>query len=135
MANQLIIFVQGIDPSEGKLESGVLDDKCDPYVWFNLDGVKKQTASIDNERVPQWNEEIVFEGDELGDTPAAKELAIRVYDKDMRHDDKIGEVKLDLGTLMAGGPQSHSLKVDNHINPFRKDVYLLIQTTTNGWGN
>jgi len=124
-----------IDPDEGQLESDMFD-KTDPYIRFYVDtegwgGEKACTSKKENDRQPDWGEEEVTLNN-LGDTPASLVMKIDVYDDDLFEDDAIGSAIVDLGTLRQGSGIIR-VKVDNNI--FAKDVYVMMDYETGGWGN
>jgi len=129
---------------------GPFAGKSDPYVILRLvDGNgktvagPKQTSVKDDTLDPVWNEDIVFEG---LDTPAAYTLRINVFDKDtflgtghldwLSSDDKLGDVKVDLGTLYnTRGFQDQELVIERRKFGLFKAKLNIGLSTQGQWGN
>jgi len=129
---------------------GPFAGKSDPYVILCLvDGNgktvagPKQTSVKDDTLNPVWNEDIVFEG---LDTPAAYTLRVNVFDKDtflgtghldwLSPDDKLGDGKVDLGTLYNTRDfQDKELVIERRKLGLFKATLNISLSTQGQWGN
>ncbi|KAI8142193.1 C2 domain-containing protein [Fennellomyces sp. T-0311] len=83
------------------LDSEDLFGANDPYVELWLDDDYKQRSSeVSNSNNPVWNEEFIFN---IEEGSSDKKLYIKVMDKDLLSDDKIGDAKLRLTDIVEGG--------------------------------
>lgn len=129
---------------------GPFAGKSDPYVVLRLVDASgktvaapKQTSVKDDTLNPVWNEDIAFEG---LDTPAAYTLKINLFDKDtflgtghldwLFPDDKLGDGKVDLGTLYNTREfQDRELVIERRKFGFMKAKLNIALSTLGQWGN
>ncbi|KAI9499618.1 C2 domain-containing protein [Zychaea mexicana] len=74
--------------------------KNDPYVEMWLDDDYKQRSSeVSNSNNPVWNETFTFN---IQEGSHDKKLYLKVMDKDLMSDDKIGEAKVKIADIVEG---------------------------------
>lgn len=66
--------------------------------WFD-EKYKQRTSVIKNSNNPQWDEILTFN---IPEGSRDHKLYLKVYDKDLLSNDKIGEGKLDIKRLLTG---------------------------------
>jgi hypothetical protein len=129
---------------------GPFAGKSDPYVILRLIDANgrtvagpKQTSVKDDTLNPVWNEDIVFDGLE---TPSAYTLQMNVLDKDtflgtghldwLSADDKLGDGKVDLGTLCrSSGFQDRQIVIERRKLGLFKATLSIGLSTQGQWGN
>merc|ERR1711872_638068 len=76
--------------------------KADPYVKLTLDNQKAKSATVKNNRNPEWNFEAIFN---ISDK-TSQNLNLAVFDDDIGKDDSLGSAVIDLRKLQE---QQHLL--------------------------